>query len=114
MKKFLFTLIIICFFLPKVSFSEELATQGFTGTMCNKFMKTEDTEFNETIIIMEIMGFLNGMNVSHRMHGKKLKIINSNSDRFALDYLQNYCYKNPNKATFNGLIEYFNNLPSFK
>ena len=114
MKKFLLFILIIIFFLTKSSLSDEFATQGFTGIMCNKFMKTEATELNEAIIIMEIIGFLNGMNVSNRLNGKKLKIINFNSDRFALDYLLNYCSKNPNKATFKGLIEYFNSLPSFK
>ena len=114
MKKYLLIVFVILIFLPKASFSENAATQGFTGTMCSSFMKTEATEFNETIIIMEIIGFLNGMNISNRLNGKKLKIINYNTDRFALSYLQNYCKKNPNKGTFNGLIEYFNSLPFFK
>ena len=47
MKKYLLIIYIILFFVPRVSLSEDLASQGFTGTMCSKFMKTEVTELNE-------------------------------------------------------------------
>ena len=114
MKKYLLIVFVILLFLPKASLSENLASQGFTGTMCSDFMKTEATELNEAFIIIEIIGFLNGMNISNRLNGNELKIINYNTDRFALSYLQNYCKKNPNKGTFNGLIQYFNSLPFFK
>jgi len=44
----------------------------------------------------------------------KMKVVNYNSTTFALEYLINYCRRNPDGATLIGVLDYYKSLPEFE
>jgi len=108
--------IFLSFFINQNSFSKDLATWGPTGSDCKDLKTFLNTEEEKLLVRSEIRGFLNGLNLQSYINDRsiKMKVINYNSTTFALEYLINYCRRNPDGATLIGVLDYYESLPEFK
>ena len=109
-------LILLSFFINQNSFSKDMATWGPTGSTCKDLKAFLDTEEGKLLVESEIRGFLNGLNLQSYINNKsiRMKVVNYNSTTFALEYLINYCRRNPDGAALMGILDYFESLPEFK
>ena len=117
MKK-LFSMILVLglfYFTFNSSYAKDYASWGALSS-CNEFNEVLDDKSGEEVVKAEIRGFLSGLNGALILAGKEksVRIINYNSEDFALDYLKEGCKITKDGVPHVGLINYFKTLPIYK